>query len=106
MKFSLEKAVSGSAITQKPETKRPPDAPPETARRSKALKASDVVVEDGPKPPPQTTRKLAANAPVNLVIYRITAGALAAVANCDKNVHVLPRSCFEMSYLYPQNSAT
>ncbi len=30
------------------------------------------MIEDGPKPAMQTTRKLAANAPVNLVIYKIT----------------------------------
>ncbi len=30
------------------------------------------MIEDGPKPAMPTTRKLAANAPVNLVIYKIT----------------------------------
>ena len=30
------------------------------------------MIEDGPKPAMQTTRKLAANAPVNLVIYKVT----------------------------------
>ena len=94
MKFSLEKAVSGNAVTNKPETKRPPDVPQESARRAKALKASDVVVEDGPKPPPQTTRKLAANAPVNLVIYRITAGASAAEGSCDRIVRAFSSQQF------------
>ena len=39
MKFSLEKAVSGGGAANKPETKRPPEAPSDTGRRSKALKA-------------------------------------------------------------------
>ena len=72
MKFSLAKAVPGGAAKQE---KRPAEEPQESQRRTKVLKASDVVIEDGPKPPAQMTRKFAANAPVNLVIHKVSDAA-------------------------------
>ena len=68
MKFSLAKAVPGGAVKEK----RPAEESQEAPRRTKALKASDVIVEDGPRPAAQTVRKFAANAPVNVVVYKMT----------------------------------
>ena len=68
MKFSLEKAVA-----PKRQPKRPAEEAPQTeAKGGKMLKASQVLVEEGPKPQaaPQSARKLLPNAPVNVVIYK------------------------------------
>ena len=73
MKFSLAKAVPGAG-KQLETTKRPAEQPQET-RRSKVLKVSDVVVEDGPKPAAMVQRKFASNAPANLVIFKMADNA-------------------------------
>ena len=66
MKFSLEKVVTAQ------DNKRPAEQQPVETRRSKIFKASDVVVEDGPKPAAAGAKKYSSNAPVNLVIYKVT----------------------------------
>ena len=73
MKFSLAKAVPGGAAKQ--DNKRQAAESQDAPRRSKVLKASDIVIETGPKPPAQMTRKFAANAPVNLVIFKVSDAA-------------------------------
>ena len=62
-KFTLSKAVAG-----KQQEKRPlEEVKQQQPTRSKILKASDVQEEDGPKPQKASTRKLSANAPVEVV---------------------------------------
>ena len=67
-KFSIEKAVGAGKQEDK---KRALDIQPQqTPRSNKMLKASSVVIEDGPSPQKTTFRKLAANAPVEVVIRK------------------------------------
>ena len=66
-KFSVSKAVGAGKPDDK---KRALDVQPQQAPRSKMLKASSVVIEDGPSPQKTTFRKLAANAPVEVVIRK------------------------------------
>ena len=66
-KFSIEKAVGAAKQEDK---KRALDIQPQQTPRSKMLKASAVVIEEGPSPQKTTFRKLAANAPVEVVIRK------------------------------------
>jgi len=67
-KFSIEKAVGAAKQEDK---KRALDIQPQQTPRSKMLKASAVVIEEGPSPQKTTSfRKLAANAPVEVVIRK------------------------------------
>ena len=68
-KFSLSKAVAAGA-----EKKRAlADNAPSTPQRAKALKASDVAVEEtGPSPQKVNITKLSANSPVTVVIRKYT----------------------------------
>ena len=73
-KFSLQKAVAAGKVQEK----RPLEevAQQQPATRSKILKASEVVVEeDGPKPPKSNSRKLSANAPVEVIIQKYSDSA-------------------------------
>jgi len=66
-KFSIEKTVGAGKQEDK---KRALDVQPQQTPRSKMLKASAVVIEEGPSPQKTTFRKLAANAPVEVVIRK------------------------------------
>jgi hypothetical protein len=68
MKFSLEKAVK-DATPKKDTTKR---AAKEEPRKSKFMKVSEIVVEDGPKPEKQSPKKLTPGAPVVVCLYKVT----------------------------------
>ena len=68
-KFSIQKAVSGNG---KVEQKRPLlEAAPGPG--SKKFKIADVVEEQAPMVPKGMTRKLSANAPVDVTIRKYTA---------------------------------
>ena len=67
-KFTLQKAVAAGKKVEK----RPlEEASPQPRAASKFIKVSQVVEEDAPKAP-MSMRKLSANAPVEVIIYKYT----------------------------------
>ena len=67
-KFSVQKSVGSGKTTVVPAKK-----PAETEERPlKRMKLSDLVEEEGPKPPQQPSAKLATKSPVQVVIYKYT----------------------------------
>ncbi len=69
-KFTLQKAVGAGKKSEKRPYPGVEEVPQQPANRAKILKASEVVEEDGPKPQKTTFRKLLANAPVEVVIFK------------------------------------
>ena len=67
VKFSVAKGVSGGNFV--PEKRLAIDAPT-PQRASKIIKISEIVEEDGPKPPKGAAKKLSTNAPVKMVIHK------------------------------------
>lgn len=74
-KFTLQKAVAAGKKVEK----RPlEEVVPQPRAASKFIKVSQVIEEDAPKAP-MSMRKLSANAPVEVIIYKYTDSRPASV---------------------------
>ena len=67
-KFNLQKAVGGKPEEVKKRPLEEAVALQSSGPRAKALKASEVIVEEGPKPQAISNRKLSATAPVEVAL--------------------------------------
>ena len=66
VKFAIDKGVSAGKVVEK----RLAVEAPTPQRAQKIVKVSEILEEEGPKPPAKNAKKLSTNAPVRMVVNK------------------------------------